>query len=123
LSGEHLKAASPRSASSLAPTARPLSRTICNRLWRWYFPKSPNGPATPPSPLSSLTTYLSLVLGELVPKRIAMTAPEAIAGLVAPSMALLATISGPIVWILKASTDALLTVLGLNQKKQNAVTE
>jgi putative hemolysin len=71
----------------------------------------------------ALTTYLSLVLGELVPKRIAMTAPEAIAGLVAPAMSLLATVSGPIVWILKASTNTLLTVLGLNRKKQNDVTE
>jgi putative hemolysin len=71
----------------------------------------------------ALTTYLSLVLGELVPKRIAMTAPEAIAGLVAPAMALLATVSGPVVWILKASTDALLTLLGLNRKKPTNVTE
>ncbi|HRO03032.1 MAG TPA: CNNM domain-containing protein [Terricaulis sp.] len=37
-----------------------------------------------------LTTYLSLVLGELVPKRIALTAPETLAGMVAPPMALLA---------------------------------
>jgi putative hemolysin len=71
----------------------------------------------------ALTTYLSLVLGELVPKRIAMTAPETIAGLVAPGMALLASVAGPIVWVLKASTDALLTVLGLNRKKQSDVTE
>lgn len=71
----------------------------------------------------ALTTYLSLVLGELAPKRIAMAAPEAIASLVAPTMALLATVSGPIVWTLKASTDALLIVLGLNRKKQVDVTE
>lgn len=70
-----------------------------------------------------LTTYLSLVLGELVPKRIAMTAPEAIAGLMAPFMAILATASGPLVWLLKASTDGLLRLLGLHRTKQSDVTE
>ena len=70
-----------------------------------------------------ITTYLSLVLGELVPKRIAMTAPEAIAGMMAPPMALLATVSGPFVWLLKSSTDAILTVLGLNRTKPADVTE
>ncbi len=71
----------------------------------------------------AITTYLSLVLGELVPKRIAMTAPEAIAGLMAPPMAMLATISAPVVWTLKSSTNALLTVLGLNRTRQVDVTE
>ena len=70
-----------------------------------------------------LTTYLSLVLGELVPKRIAMTSPETIAGLVAPAMSMLATASGPLVWVLKASTNGLLTVLGLNKAKQADITE
>ena len=71
----------------------------------------------------AITTYLSLVLGELVPKRIALTAPEAIAGAMAPPMALLATFSAPVVWALKSSTDTLLTVLGLNRTKQIDVTE
>jgi putative hemolysin len=71
----------------------------------------------------AITTYLSLVLGELVPKRIALTAPEAIAGMMAPPMALLATFSGPVVWALKSSTDALLALLGLNRAKQADVTE
>jgi putative hemolysin len=70
-----------------------------------------------------LTTYLSLVLGELVPKRIALSAPEAIAGLVAPAMSGLATASGPFVWVLKASTDGLLTILGLNKAREADVTE
>jgi putative hemolysin len=70
-----------------------------------------------------LTTYLSLVLGELVPKRIAMTAPEAIAGLMAPAMAMLATASSPLVWVLKASTNGLLAVLGMNKAKQADITE
>jgi putative hemolysin len=70
-----------------------------------------------------LTTYLSLVLGELVPKRIAMSAPEAIAGAVAPGMSILATVSGPVVWLLKGSTEGLLRLLGLHRTKQSDVTE
>lgn len=71
----------------------------------------------------ALTTYLSLVLGELVPKRVALAAPEAIAGIVAPGMALLATASGPVVWLLKASTEGVLRALGLNRTRQSDVTE
>jgi putative hemolysin len=71
----------------------------------------------------AITTYLSLVLGELLPKRIAMRAPEAIAALVAPAMAALATASGPLVWLLKASTDGLLKVLGLHGARRSDVTE
>lgn len=71
----------------------------------------------------ALTTYLSLVLGELVPKRIALTAPESIAGMVAPLMAFLAIAAAPVVWLLKASTNGLLRVLGLHKTKQSDVTE
>jgi len=70
-----------------------------------------------------LTTYLSLVLGELVPKRIALTAPEALAGMVAPPMALLATASSPVVWVLKTSTEAVLRLVGAHRTKQADVTE
>lgn len=70
-----------------------------------------------------LTTYLSLVLGELVPKRIAMSAPEAIAGIVAPGMAIMAKVAAPLVWLLKFSTNGLLTLFGLDRAKQADVTE
>jgi putative hemolysin len=70
-----------------------------------------------------LTTYLTLVLGELVPKRIAMSAPEPIAGLTAPFMALLARVSGPVVWLLTVSTDGLLRILGLHRLRPSDLTE
>ena len=70
-----------------------------------------------------LTTYLSLVLGELVPKRIAMSAPEAIAGIVAPGMAVLAKVAAPLVGLLKFSTNGLLTLLGLDRAAKTDVTE
>lgn len=69
------------------------------------------------------TTYLSLVLGELVPKRIALLAPEALAGLVARPMARVAQFASPAVWLLKASTDGLLRLLGLHRPRQSDLTE
>lgn len=70
-----------------------------------------------------LTTFLSLVLGELVPKRVALTAPERISATVAPAMRLLAVIGAPLVWVLKASTELLLRLLGLSNVKAQDVTE
>ncbi|MDI7276385.1 MAG: hemolysin family protein, partial [Anaerolineae bacterium] len=58
-------------------------------------------------------TYLTLILGELVPKRIALTRAEAISRAMAPLMGGLATLARPLVWILRTSTDAVLRILGL----------
>ena len=49
-------------------------------------------------------TYLSVVVGELVPKHLALKSPEGIACAVAPLMALIARIAAPVVWLLDAST-------------------
>lgn len=57
-------------------------------------------------------TYVSLILGELVPKRLALTRPELIASLVARPMETLARITRPIVYLLSASTDAILRLIG-----------
>lgn len=70
-----------------------------------------------------LTTYLSLVLGELLPKRVALAAPEKLAALVAPGMGLLAIVGAPLVWFLKLSTELLLRILGLANVKAQEVTE
>lgn len=61
----------------------------------------------------SLITYLSLVVGELVPKRIALSNPEKIALLVARSLNRLSLMSGPIVSFLSMSTDFILKILGI----------
>ncbi|MCW4113571.1 hemolysin family protein [Aurantimonas sp. MSK8Z-1] len=68
-------------------------------------------------------TYLSLILGELVPKRFALTRPEAVAAAVAPMMALLARIGTPVVWILRVSTNALTRLFGGNTESRTTVTE
>ena len=68
-------------------------------------------------------TYLSLIVGELVPKRIAMNHAEAIAMRVALPMALIAKVGAPLVFILRVSTNALLTLIGLGGDRDQAVTE
>jgi putative hemolysin len=70
-----------------------------------------------------VVTYLSLVLGELVPKRIALTYPEAIASSVAGSMHRLARIAAPLVHLLSVSTDGVLRVLGVRKTEEPPVTE
>ncbi|HBY44979.1 MAG TPA: hypothetical protein DEG70_01830, partial [Chloroflexi bacterium] len=59
----------------------------------------------------SAITYLSLVVGELVPKRLALRHPEGIAAAVARPMHVLSMVARPIVWLLSVSTEALLRLL------------
>ncbi|WP_374378937.1 hemolysin family protein [Dongia sp.] len=68
-------------------------------------------------------TYLSLVAGELVPKRIAMNHAESIAMRVSPIMAVIAKVGAPLVFILRVSTNALLTLIGLGGDREQSVTE
>lgn len=67
-------------------------------------------------------TYLSLVIGELVPKRIGMAIPETYASLIAAPMQLLSKIVKPFVWLLSISTDAIVKLLNIKVSK-NTVTE
>ncbi|MFN3913202.1 hemolysin family protein [Hyphomonas sp.] len=69
------------------------------------------------------TTYLSIVIGELVPKRIAITAPEAFASLMAPPMSMLSKIVFPVVFVLRGSTNLILAVLGLSKVNPDLMTE
>ena len=71
----------------------------------------------------SLTTYLSLVIGELVPKRLAYNSPESIAIMMAIPMKYFATITKPFVALLSISTTMLLKVLGVKHKEEAPVTE
>jgi putative hemolysin len=69
-----------------------------------------------------LLTYFSLILGELVPKRLALTHPEAIASVIARPMAILAALGRPIVTILSVSTDSILRMFGVRQVPKPKVT-
>ncbi|MEB3266061.1 MAG: hemolysin family protein [Cyanobacteriota bacterium] len=68
-------------------------------------------------------TYLSLVVGELVPKRLALADPERLACLTAPAMARLSRLTAPLVHLLSRSTDAVLRLLGVATIATDAVTE
>lgn len=70
-----------------------------------------------------LTTYLSLILGELVPKRLALRSPERIAALIAPPMQVLSQLTAPVVKLLSLSTDFVLLLLGARQNDDSPVTE
>jgi putative hemolysin len=68
-------------------------------------------------------TYLSLIIGELVPKQIALRDPERVAARVAPVMALLAKIGSPLVWLLDVSGKTVLALLGQKGESEEKVTE
>ncbi len=67
-------------------------------------------------------TYVSLIAGELVPKRLALTRPEAFATVLARPMQMLSSAVRPLVFLLSASTDAILRLLRVRHLKQPAVT-
>jgi putative hemolysin len=71
----------------------------------------------------TLITYFSIILGELVPKRIALLAPERIASVVAVPMNVISVITTPFVYLLSLSTRTLLRLLGLNRSGDNQVSE
>ncbi|MEI6065174.1 MAG: hemolysin family protein [Pseudanabaena sp. ELA748] len=70
-----------------------------------------------------IITYLSLVVGELVPKRFAMSNAEKIACAVAPPMRFLSKIGTPVVYLLSVSTESLLSILGIQANEESQVTE
>ena len=68
-------------------------------------------------------TYLTLIVGELVPKRLALNNPERIAASVAQPMQLLSKIASPVVYLLSVSTDTVLRLLGTRPSTDPQVTE
>jgi putative hemolysin len=71
----------------------------------------------------TVITYFSLVLGELVPKRLALNNAERIAALVAPIMQFISTIARPIVSLLSTSTELVVRLLGIKPASEPIVTE
>jgi putative hemolysin len=66
--------------------------------------------------ITLLISYFSLVLGELAPKRVALQRAEGLSLLVAPVLDRLATLSRPIIWLLSASTDVVVRLVGADPK-------
>ena len=70
-----------------------------------------------------VTTYLTLVLGELVPKQLALRGPEMMAIRVARPIVILSRVVGPAVWLLGKSSDGILLLFGLRHASRQSVTE
>ncbi len=68
-------------------------------------------------------TYVSLIVGELVPKQLALRNPEAVAIRVAPAMTVLSIVSSPVVWFLDRSGKAILWLIGARGAGSSKVTE
>ena len=68
-------------------------------------------------------TYFSIVIGELVPKRLGQSNPEVIARLIARPIAILAIATRPFVKLLSGSTKFVLRILGVKERNQNEVTQ
>ena len=69
-----------------------------------------------------LTTFVSLVIGEIVPKQFALRSPEPIAVIVSRPMKWLAKATAPFVWLLDQSSSAIFRLLGLDRESKNQVT-
>lgn len=85
-------------------------------------------PATVAAPLGvgivvAIITYLSLVVGELVPKQIAMARPETMAALIAPMLRTIAKVATPLVWLLDSSTKLILRLIGINPMDDADITD
>ncbi len=68
-------------------------------------------------------TYFSVVVGELVPKRLGLLAPEGIASLIARPMNALSRFARPLVWLLSSSSSLLLRLMGARRKEEPPVTD
>lgn len=70
-----------------------------------------------------LITYLSVIIGELVPKTLALRNPEAIACAVAPAMTIFSRIAAPAIWALDASTRLVFRLIGQTTESESRVTD
>ena len=62
-------------------------------------------------------TYVMLVFGELIPKRIALAHPEAVASLIAPVLSVISWVAAGPVWVLTASTERMLSLVGVRARR------
>lgn len=70
-----------------------------------------------------IITYLSVIVGELVPKHLALKNPERIACFIARPMNMLSRVAAPAVWLLDASTRGVFKLLGVSTASQSAITD
>ena len=101
----------------------PIGLAIADGLLRLSPALEPYAPALGIGLAVSLITLASLIFGELVPKRFALTRSEAIAAVIARPMRWLALLAAPTVAVLSVSTRLVLRLLGISRERQGQVTE
>lgn len=72
--------------------------------------------------ITILVTFLSLIFGELLPKRIGMAAPEKISKFMAQPMMLLSKVTSPLIWLLSRTSKLLFSLTGIKES-DNSITE
>lgn len=99
-----------------------LSGPVAQRLTAWIGIAPDTADTLAFIIVISVTTYLSLVVGELVPKQFALRKPEPIAALAAVPMQWIARLTAPVVWLLDSSSALIFRLLGLDRESENKVT-
>ncbi len=99
-----------------------LGGPLADRM-EYYFGLAPDTAQTVGfSIVIVITTYLSLIVGELVPKQFALRNPEAIAAIMSRPMNLLSKVTAPFVWLLDRTSALIFRIIGLNRESKNVVT-
>lgn len=109
-------------ASAMASTnlSDPLSSAIQSLGIGWL---SAIAPALSPVLITLIVSYFSIVIGELIPKRIALGSPEKMAKSVAGPLLVFQKIMKPLVWLTSASADGLAKLLRIKSADENQVSE
>lgn len=100
--------------------------TLAAPLTAWLHSLPPLAPYATGIALTlvvAVVTYCSVVVGELVPKRLGLLAPERLASLIARPMDLLSRLARPLVWLLSSSSSLLLHLLGAGNRQESSVTD
>ena len=98
-----------------------LEGPVGERLTAWGVPDDMSGTAALVSVIA-FTTYLSVVVGELVPKQLALRAAIPISLVMARPMKWLALLAAPLVWLLDRSSALIIRLFGIRSKGQSSVT-
>jgi putative hemolysin len=100
--------------------------TLADPLATWLAQFRGLAPIAPPLALGLVVapiSYTTLLVGELVPKRVALSHAETIAARVAPTMLVLSLVAAPLVWFLRHSVNVVLRLLGESPHARSGVTE
>lgn len=99
-----------------------LGQPVGDRLQLWFGLDAETARSAGFAGVIAVTTYFSLIVGELVPKQFALRAPEPIAIFMARPMLWLSRVAGPVVWILDRSSALVFHLLGLSRESEDRVT-